>query len=193
MSRGDAAADVTSSKADVEKDLLRILSCQAESVSACDVRHLRCEYLFLWYLAAQQVLFWQTCSVKCETAKMWTEKQWEGQIFNIWQGIIKVQVWPRLQAVSQGNSGEAKVYMQRCKDMLQRIPKDVKQSLRLHIYNSIYWFVTFTVHIVAESEGEANCELTLWTQTAYLSLMCYNFGVDTYNLRKYEDSTFWLR
>ncbi|PWA18664.1 hypothetical protein CCH79_00005643 [Gambusia affinis] len=86
MSRGDAAADVTSSKADVEKDLLRILSCQAES------------------------------------------------------------------AVSQGNSGEATVYMQRCKDMLQRIPKD----------------------------------------TAYLSLMCYNFGVDTYNLRKFEDSTFWL-
>uniref|UniRef100_A0A3P9NVU2 Protein ZIP4 homolog n=1 Tax=Poecilia reticulata TaxID=8081 RepID=A0A3P9NVU2_POERE len=87
MSRGDAAADVTSSKADVEKDLLRILSCQAES------------------------------------------------------------------AVSQGNSGEATVYMQRCKDMLQRIPKD----------------------------------------TAYLSLMCYNFGVDTYNLRKFEDSTFWLQ
>uniref|UniRef100_A0A3P9NVY4 Protein ZIP4 homolog n=1 Tax=Poecilia reticulata TaxID=8081 RepID=A0A3P9NVY4_POERE len=82
MSRGDAAADVTSSKADVEKDLLRILSCQAES------------------------------------------------------------------AVSQGNSGEATVYMQRCKDMLQRIPKD----------------------------------------TAYLSLMCYNFGVDTYNLRKFEDN-----
>ncbi|XP_054887007.1 testis-expressed protein 11-like isoform X1 [Poeciliopsis prolifica] len=86
MSRGDAAADVTSSKADVEKDLLRILSCQAES------------------------------------------------------------------AVSQGNNGEATVYMQRCKDMLQRIPKD----------------------------------------TAYLSLMCYNFGVDTYNLKKFEDSTFWL-
>uniref|UniRef100_A0A3B3UJW8 Protein ZIP4 homolog n=1 Tax=Poecilia latipinna TaxID=48699 RepID=A0A3B3UJW8_9TELE len=87
MSRGDAAADATSSKADVEKDLLRILSCQAES------------------------------------------------------------------AVSQGNSRDATVYMQRCKDMLQRIPKD----------------------------------------TAYLSLMCYNFGVDTYNLRKFEDSTFWLQ
>ncbi|KAM4732059.1 testis-expressed protein 11 [Anableps anableps] len=86
MSRGDAAADVASSKADVEKDLLRILSCQAES------------------------------------------------------------------AIFQGNNEEAAVYMQRCKDMLQRIPKD----------------------------------------TAYLSLMCYNFGIDTYNLRKFEDSTFWL-
>ncbi|XP_070693295.1 testis-expressed protein 11 [Pempheris klunzingeri] len=85
-SRGDGAADITSSKADVEKDLLRILSCQAES------------------------------------------------------------------AISQGNNHEAVAYMQRCKDMLLRLPKD----------------------------------------TAYLSLMCYNFGIDTYNLRKYEDSAFWL-
>ncbi|XP_069027812.1 testis-expressed protein 11 [Embiotoca jacksoni] len=85
-SRGDGAADITSSKGDVEKDLLRILSCQAES------------------------------------------------------------------AITQGNNQEAAVYMQRCKDMLLRLPKD----------------------------------------TAYLSLMCYNFGVETYNLRKFEDSVFWL-
>ncbi|XP_031158807.1 testis-expressed protein 11 isoform X1 [Sander lucioperca] len=85
-SRGDGADDITSSKGDVEKDLLRILSCQAES------------------------------------------------------------------ALSQGNNHEAVVYMQRCKDMLLRLPKD----------------------------------------TAYLSLMCYNFGIDTYNLRKFEDSAFWL-
>ncbi|XP_044061463.1 testis-expressed protein 11 isoform X2 [Siniperca chuatsi] len=85
-SRGDGAADITSSKGDVEKDLLRVLSCQAES------------------------------------------------------------------AISQGNNHEAVAYMQRCKDMLLRLPKD----------------------------------------TAYLSLMCYNFGIDTYNLRKFEDSAFWL-
>lgn len=48
-SRSDGAADISSSKGDVEKDLLRILSCQAESVScgACDVQHLQREYLFL--------------------------------------------------------------------------------------------------------------------------------------------------
>ncbi|XP_075337763.1 testis-expressed protein 11 isoform X2 [Odontesthes bonariensis] len=85
-SRVDGAADITSSKADVEKDLLRILSCQAES------------------------------------------------------------------AITQGNNQEAVVYMQRCKDMLLRLPKD----------------------------------------TAYLSLMCYNFGIETYNLRNFEDSVFWL-
>ncbi|XP_034399155.1 testis-expressed protein 11 [Cyclopterus lumpus] len=85
-SRSDGAADNASSKGDVEKDLLRILSCQAES------------------------------------------------------------------AISQGNNHEAVVYMQRCKDMLLRLPKD----------------------------------------TAYLSLMCYNFGIDTYNLGKFEDSVFWL-
>ncbi|KAL3044688.1 hypothetical protein OYC64_013047 [Pagothenia borchgrevinki] len=84
-SRGDGA-DITSSKGDVEKDLLRILSCQAES------------------------------------------------------------------ALIQGNNHDAVVYMQRCKDMLQRLPKD----------------------------------------TAYLSIMCYNFGIDTYNLKKFEESAFWL-
>ncbi|KAG8003938.1 Testis-expressed protein 11, partial [Nibea albiflora] len=85
-SRGDGAADITSSKGDVEKDLLRILSCQAES------------------------------------------------------------------ALSQGNNHDAVAYMQRCKEMLLRLPKD----------------------------------------TAYLSLMCYNFGIDTYKVRKFEDSAFWL-
>ncbi|XP_067374256.1 testis-expressed protein 11 [Channa argus] len=85
MSRADGTVDNTSSKGDVEKDLLRILSCQAES------------------------------------------------------------------AISQGHNHEAVAYMQRCKDMLMRLPKD----------------------------------------TAYLSLMCYNFAIDTYNLRKFEESTFW--
>ncbi|TNM99155.1 hypothetical protein fugu_013719 [Takifugu bimaculatus] len=85
-SRADRSSDTTLSKEDVEKDLLRILSFQAES------------------------------------------------------------------ALSQGNNTEALAYIQRCKDMLLRLPKD----------------------------------------TAYLSLMCYNFGVDTYNMRKFEDSTIWL-
>uniref|UniRef100_UPI0037E95F5D testis-expressed protein 11 n=1 Tax=Semicossyphus pulcher TaxID=241346 RepID=UPI0037E95F5D len=85
-SRGDGKGDITLSKGDVEKDLLRVLSFQAES------------------------------------------------------------------AIIQGNNHEAVAYMQRCKDMLLRLPKD----------------------------------------TAYLSLMCYNFGVDTYNLRTFEDSAFWL-
>ncbi|XP_028315519.1 testis-expressed protein 11 isoform X2 [Gouania willdenowi] len=85
-SRGDGAADVNSAKGDVEKELLRILSCQAES------------------------------------------------------------------AMSQGNHQEAVVCIQRCKDMLFRLPKD----------------------------------------TAYLSLLCYNFGVETYKMKMFEDSSFWL-
>ncbi|XP_023142768.1 LOW QUALITY PROTEIN: testis-expressed protein 11 [Amphiprion ocellaris] len=85
-SRGNGATDVTSSKEDVEQDLLRILSYQAES------------------------------------------------------------------AITQGNNQEAVVYIQRCKDILLRLPKD----------------------------------------TAFLSLLCYNFGVDMYHLRKFEDSAFWL-
>uniref|UniRef100_A0A3Q3VUP4 Protein ZIP4 homolog n=1 Tax=Mola mola TaxID=94237 RepID=A0A3Q3VUP4_MOLML len=58
-----------------------------------------------------------------------------------------------LFALSRGNNQEAVAFMQRCKDMLLRLPKDA----------------------------------------AYLSLMCYNFGIDTYNVRKFEDSAFWLQ
>uniref|UniRef100_A0A3Q4I5G0 Protein ZIP4 homolog n=1 Tax=Neolamprologus brichardi TaxID=32507 RepID=A0A3Q4I5G0_NEOBR len=87
MSRGNGTASISSSKEDVEKDLLRILSYQAES------------------------------------------------------------------AITQGNNKEAVAYIQRCKDMLLRLPKD----------------------------------------TAYLSLMCYNFGIDAYSVRKYEDTAFWLQ
>ncbi|XP_029917569.1 testis-expressed protein 11 isoform X1 [Myripristis murdjan] len=85
-SRGDGTFDINTCKGDVEKDLLRIISYQAES------------------------------------------------------------------AISQGNNHDAVALMQRCKDMLLRLPKE----------------------------------------TGYLSLLCYNFGVDAYNLRKFEDSSFWL-
>ncbi|KAM3867286.1 LOW QUALITY PROTEIN: testis-expressed protein 11 [Diretmus argenteus] len=85
-SRAAGGVDINSSKGDVEKDLLRILSYQAES------------------------------------------------------------------AISQGNNPEAVACMQRCKDMLLRLPKE----------------------------------------SGYLSLLCYNFGVDTYNLKKFEDSSSWL-
>ncbi|XP_066505252.1 testis-expressed protein 11 isoform X2 [Hoplias malabaricus] len=84
-SNGDVA-DINTSKGDVEKDLLRILSYQVES------------------------------------------------------------------AVAQENHQEAVSCMQRCKEMLLRLPKE----------------------------------------TGYLSLICYNFGVETYDQKKYEESSFWL-
>ncbi|XP_059919031.1 testis-expressed protein 11 [Gadus macrocephalus] len=85
-SRGDGDIDLNVAKGEVEKDLLRVLSYQAES------------------------------------------------------------------AVCLGSHQEAVVYMQRCKDMLARLPRE----------------------------------------TGYLSLMCYNFGVDSYNLKMFEESSFWL-
>ncbi|XP_076877112.1 testis-expressed protein 11 isoform X2 [Brachyhypopomus gauderio] len=85
-SQGDGDADNNIPKGDVEKDLLRVLSYQAES------------------------------------------------------------------AVAQDNHQEAVSCMQRCKEILLRLPKE----------------------------------------TGYLSLICYNFGVDTYNKKKHEESSFWL-
>uniref|UniRef100_A0A673AES9 Protein ZIP4 homolog n=1 Tax=Sphaeramia orbicularis TaxID=375764 RepID=A0A673AES9_9TELE len=54
--------------------------------------------------------------------------------------------------INKNQKAKAVVYMQRCREMLLRLPKE----------------------------------------TAYVSLMCYNFGVDTYQLKKFEDSSFWL-
>ncbi|XP_064185289.1 testis-expressed protein 11 isoform X1 [Anguilla rostrata] len=84
--RGDDRGDINIPKGDVEKDLFRVLSYQAES------------------------------------------------------------------ALAQENHPEAVFCVQRCRDMLLRLPKE----------------------------------------TGYLSLMCYNFGVDAYNLKKYEESSYWL-
>ncbi|KAM6953170.1 testis-expressed protein 11 [Aplochiton taeniatus] len=86
ISGRDGSTDINTSKGDVEKDLLRVVSYQAES------------------------------------------------------------------ALAQENHQEAVSFMQHCKDMLLRLPKE----------------------------------------TGYLSLMCYNFGVETYSVKKYEESAFWL-
>lgn len=34
---------------------------------------------------------------------------------------------------------------------------------------------------------------SLLLQTCYLAILCYNFGVETYERKKYEQSSFWLR
>ncbi|XP_040525494.1 testis-expressed protein 11 isoform X5 [Gallus gallus] len=83
---GDGEADIHVCKADVEKDLFKVLSYQAES------------------------------------------------------------------AVAQGDFQKAMQCVQRCKDMLVRLPRE----------------------------------------TRYLAILCYNFGVETYDCKKYEQSSFWL-
>ncbi|TKS72229.1 Testis-expressed protein 11 [Collichthys lucidus] len=120
-SRGDGAADITSSKGDVEKDLLRILSCQAES------------------------------------------------------------------ALSQGNNNDAVACIQRCKEMLLRLPKDVKITLSNIVISHLPYILLLEVWVML------TVNIFFSMQTAYLSLMCYNFGIDTYEVRKFEDSVFWLR
>ncbi|KPP69795.1 hypothetical protein Z043_111425 [Scleropages formosus] len=66
--------------------------------------------------------------------------------------LFRVLTYQAESAVVQGCHHEAVLKVQRCKDMLMRLPKE----------------------------------------TGYLCLLCYNFGVDTYNLKKYEESSFWL-
>ncbi|XP_048461267.1 testis-expressed protein 11 [Rhincodon typus] len=66
--------------------------------------------------------------------------------------LFKVHSYQAESAVTQCDHMNAVNCIQRCKDMLRRIPKE----------------------------------------TGYLALLCYNFGVDTYQQKKYEESAFWL-
>ncbi|KAL4631581.1 testis-expressed sequence 11 protein [Arapaima gigas] len=66
--------------------------------------------------------------------------------------LFRVMTYQAESAVVQGNHQEAVSQVQRCKEMLMRLPKE----------------------------------------TGYLCLLCYNFGVDSYNMKKYEESSFWL-
>ncbi|XP_048883852.1 testis-expressed protein 11 isoform X1 [Brienomyrus brachyistius] len=86
MSRGERRMDINIPKGDIEKDLFRVLTYQAES------------------------------------------------------------------ALMQDNHQVGVSQVSRCKDMLERLPKE----------------------------------------TGYLCLLCYNFGINNYTLKKYRESTFWL-
>ncbi|XP_070616146.1 testis-expressed protein 11 [Erythrolamprus reginae] len=66
--------------------------------------------------------------------------------------IFKVLSYQAESAVALEDFQKAVTCIQRCKDILTRLPKEA----------------------------------------CYLSLLCYNFGVETYEFKKYEQSSFWL-
>ncbi|XP_061209238.1 testis-expressed protein 11 isoform X1 [Neopsephotus bourkii] len=66
--------------------------------------------------------------------------------------LFKVLSYQAESGVAQGDFQKAVMCVQRCKDMLMKLPKE----------------------------------------TCYLSILCYNFGVETYELKRYEQSSFWL-
>uniref|UniRef100_UPI00398EF371 testis-expressed protein 11 isoform X2 n=1 Tax=Pristiophorus japonicus TaxID=55135 RepID=UPI00398EF371 len=71
---------------------------------------------------------------------------------NVEKDLFKLHSYQAESAVAQCDHKNAVTCIQRCKDMLLRMPKE----------------------------------------TGYLSLLCYNFGVETYQQKKYEESAFWL-
>ncbi|NXW58001.1 TEX11 protein, partial [Eurystomus gularis] len=68
------------------------------------------------------------------------------------RNLFKVLSYQAESAVAQRNFQKAMICVQRCKDMLMKLPKE----------------------------------------TCYLSILCYNFGVETYEWKRYEQSSFWL-
>ncbi|NXL45666.1 TEX11 protein, partial [Podilymbus podiceps] len=68
------------------------------------------------------------------------------------KNLFKVLSYQAESAVAQGDFQKAVMCVQRCKDMLMKLPKE----------------------------------------TCYLSILCYNFGVETYKWKRYEQSSFWL-
>ncbi|NXK74124.1 TEX11 protein, partial [Amazona guildingii] len=68
------------------------------------------------------------------------------------KNLFKVLSYQAESVFAQGDFQKAVMCVQRCKDMLMKLPKE----------------------------------------TCYLSILCYNFGVQTYELKRYEQSSFWL-
>ncbi|XP_074962975.1 testis-expressed protein 11 isoform X2 [Phalacrocorax aristotelis] len=68
------------------------------------------------------------------------------------KNLFKVLTYQAESAVAQGDFQKAVMCVQRCKDMLMKLPKEA----------------------------------------CYLSILCYNFGVETYERKRYEQSSFWL-
>ncbi|NXM69810.1 TEX11 protein, partial [Serilophus lunatus] len=66
--------------------------------------------------------------------------------------LFKVLSYQAESVFAQGDFQKAVMCVQRCKDMLVKLPKE----------------------------------------TRYLSILCYNFGVETYESKRYEESSFWL-
>ncbi|NWH61372.1 TEX11 protein, partial [Geococcyx californianus] len=89
-------------------------------------------------------------------AKLIKESDGEADIHmhktDVEKNIFKVLSYQAESAVAQGDFQKAVKCVQRCKDMLMKLPKE----------------------------------------TCYLSILCYNFGVETYEQKKYEQSSFWL-
>ncbi|XP_064319092.1 testis-expressed protein 11 isoform X2 [Phalacrocorax carbo] len=68
------------------------------------------------------------------------------------KNLFKVLTYQAESAVAQEDFQKAVMCVQRCKDMLMKLPKEA----------------------------------------CYLSILCYNFGVETYERKRYEQSSFWL-
>ncbi|KAM9373742.1 testis-expressed protein 11 [Phaethornis superciliosus] len=68
------------------------------------------------------------------------------------KNLFKVISYQAESAVAQRDFEKAVTCVQRCKDMLVKLPKE----------------------------------------TCYLSILCYNFGVETYEWKRFEQSSFWL-
>ncbi|NXO43611.1 TEX11 protein, partial [Locustella ochotensis] len=68
------------------------------------------------------------------------------------KSLFKVLSYQAESVFAQGDFQKAVMCVQRCKDMLMKLPKE----------------------------------------TRYLSILCYNFGVETYEQKRYEQSSFWL-
>ncbi|KFP33581.1 Testis-expressed sequence 11 protein, partial [Colius striatus] len=68
------------------------------------------------------------------------------------KNLFKVLSYQAESVFAQGDFQKAVMCVQRCKDMLMKLPKE----------------------------------------TCYLSILCYNFGVETYERKRYEQSSFWL-
>ncbi|XP_043561238.1 testis-expressed protein 11 [Chiloscyllium plagiosum] len=162
----------------------RFWGCQCNSTLVC-VRHVACKLVCLYDCAEpNEVTLQRQVLMFMKTGKSWLDYRkplladgfldlaltslevlyakllagYDGQSDinvlknDVEKDLFKVHSYRAESAVIQCDHMNAVTCIQRCKDILLRIPKE----------------------------------------TGYLSLLCYNFGIDTYQQKKYEESAFWL-
>ncbi|XP_051825146.1 testis-expressed protein 11 [Antechinus flavipes] len=101
----------------------------------------------------------------------------EAQRADVNTDLFKVLSYHAESAVAQGDFQRAVTCIERCKDMLMRLPQLAQAVLVLPV----------SCHGGNGMWGSSN-----HTAPGYLPILCYNFGVEAYYQKKIEECSYWL-
>ncbi|XP_021261753.1 testis-expressed protein 11 isoform X7 [Numida meleagris] len=186
---GDGEADIHVCKADVEKDLFKVLSYQAESAVAQGD-----------FQKATQ------CVQRCKDMLMRLPREVS---FRVVYTVLELSAWLLVEPFNfmhLENSGwpvlnwltSLRFPAEQCDLILVMFNTALSDKVRSDHSGCIFKVKSVLKNtrlsaidlvMIPREHYRSSC---LLLQTRYLSILCYNFGVETYDCKKYEQSSFWL-